>query len=729
MVLALSSVTAATRAQQSQPALPKGVVRVATVEGITEYNLPNGLRVLLFPDQSLQTVTFNITYLVGSSHENYGETGMAHLLEHLTFKGSTNHSNIYQELSEHGGAANGTTWTDRTKYYITLPASDTNIEWVIKLEADRMVNAFVTKKSLESEMTVVRNEFEIKENKADEILAMRVRGAAYKWHNYGKATIGARSDIENVPIDRLQAFYQRYYQPDNAVALLAGRFEPAKALGLISESFGQIPRPSRTLTSFYTVEPPQDGEQTVTVRRVGTERIVMAAYHIPAASHPDKAAIDLLLQVLNHGVEGRLYKSLVEAKKAAWVQDWSYIRRDPDLATFQADLRKEDSPQDALDTLVKTVEEFSKQPPPPEEVESARRYVLKTFELNSPDNLAINMSEWIGAGDWRLFFVQRDRIKKVSLADLQRVAAAYFRPSNRTAGILIGVDRNDRIEIPAAPDAIALVRDYKGEAAVAEGEAFDPTPANIEQRVIRKKLPFGMKIAMLSKRTRGNTVHADITIRFGDDKSLAGRSISSIFACMLMMQGGTSKHTAQELMDSLGKLKSRLLILPSGAGVIRASIDTDRANLSATLAIAAEMFRDTAFPQATFEQFKRQFEIVFQAQAGMPQAAASNFFSRHLNPYPKGDVRYTASWEEASEIVNSLSLENVKNLHAEFLGASNAEAAFVGDFDPVETEKALSDLFGSWKSSRPYARIAKIYHDVPPINQSIETPDKPNAYM
>ena len=185
----------------------------------------------------------------------------------------------------------------------------------------------------------------------------------------------------------------------------------------------------------------------------------------------------------------------------------------------------------------------------------------------------------------------------------------------------------------------------------------------------------------------------------------------------------------QELMDSLGKLKSRLMILPSGTGGIRAIIDTDRANLSATLAIAAEMLRDPASPQATFEQFKRQFEQVFQAQAGMPQMAVHNFLSRHLNPYPKDDVRYTASWEEASELVRSLSLEDVKNFHAEFLGASNADASFVGDFDPVEAEKSLSDLFGSWKSSRPYARVAKAYRDVPPVNQSIETPDKPNAYM
>ena len=729
IVLVSSCVTAATTAQELQTALPKGVERVTTVEGITEYRLSNGLRVLLFPDQSQQTATFNITYRVGSSHENYGETGMAHLLEHLTFKGSTNHPNIDEELSTHGGQANGTTWVDRTNYYITLPASDANIDWVIKLEADRMVNSFISKKSLDSEMTVVRNEFEIAENRADQVLIKRVRAAAHKWHNYGKDTLGTRSDIENVPIDRLQAFYRRYYQPDNAVVLLAGKFEPAKTLALVSEAFGRIPRPSRELTTFYTVEPAQDGEQTVTVRRVGAERIIVTAYHIPAAAHPDKAAIDLFLQVINHGVEGHLYKALVEAKKATSVQNWSYIRRDPDLAVFQADTHKEDSLEAARDTLVKTVEEFAKHPPTPEEVESARRYLLKGYELNSPDRTAISMSEWIGAGDWRLFFVQRDRIKKVSLADLQRVAAAYFRESNRTVGMFIGGDRNDRVDIPAVPDVAALVKDYKGEAAVAEGEAFDPTPINIEQRVTRKKLPVGLKVAMLPKRTRGNTVHVEMIIRFGDEKSLAGRSIASTFTSLLMMQGGTSKHTSQQIADSLGKLKSRVMLSPAGAGAMRASIDTTRENLSETLTIAAEMLRDPAFPQPMFEQFKRQFEAVFQAQLNMPESTAYISLLRHLNPYPKTDVRYIASLEEAVELVKAVSLDDVKNLHAEFLSASNADAALVGDFDPAETEKMLSDLFGSWKSTRLYARVSKAYKEVPPANQSIETPDKTNAYI
>ena len=181
-------------------AAQSGVERVTSVEGITEYRLPNGLRVLLFPDPSKPTITVNIIYLVGSKHENYGETGMAHLLEHLLFKGTSRHPNVPKELQDHGSRPNGTTWYDRTNYFETFQATDANLEWAIDLEADRMVNSFVPKKDLDSEMTVVRNEFEAGENSPLGVLEERVLSTAYLWHNYGKSTIGARSDIESVPI-------------------------------------------------------------------------------------------------------------------------------------------------------------------------------------------------------------------------------------------------------------------------------------------------------------------------------------------------------------------------------------------------------------------------------------------------------------------------------------------------------------------------------------------------
>src|SRR5437899_3317672 len=192
--------------------------KIVTVEGITEYHLDNGLRLLLYPDNSRSKVTVNMTVLVGSRHEGYGETGMAHLLEHMLFKGSKEFPNVDKALQEHGAAeANGTTWVDRTNYYETMPGTDKNLEFGIRLEADRLVNCFIKREDLVSEMTVVRNEFEMGENTPSTILTQRMMAVAFEWHNYGKTTMGNRADIERVPIDRLQGFYRKYYQPDNIV--------------------------------------------------------------------------------------------------------------------------------------------------------------------------------------------------------------------------------------------------------------------------------------------------------------------------------------------------------------------------------------------------------------------------------------------------------------------------------------------------------------------------------
>ena len=497
-------------------------VKVTSVEGITEYKLANGLHVLLFPDQTKQTITVNITYLVGSRHEDYGETGMAHLLEHLMFKGTPKHPNIPQELTSHGARPNGTTWLDRTNYFETFQATDENLKWALDLEADRMVHSFIAKKDLDSEMTVVRNEFELGENSPSGVLFERVVAAAYLWHNYGHSTIGARADIENVPIERLQAFWRTYYQPDNAYLLVAGKFDEGKTLALVDEIFSRVPKPSRTLRKFYTAEPTQDGERSVTLRRVGDVQALAVAYHVPAGAHPDLPALEVLSEVLADTPSGRLHKALVETKKASSVDSFLPSLHDPGFLMLQAEVRQESSIEDAEKTMLQTIDAVVTNPATAEEVERARTRLLKDIDLtlNSADRVGLQLSEWIGAGDWRLFFLDRDRIKKVSVEDVRRVAALYLKPSNRTVGVFLPTAKPERAEIPSTPDLAALLKDYKGEAAAAAGEAFDPSPASIESSTTRATLANGKKVALLPTKHRGETVVASMTLHFGDEKSL-----------------------------------------------------------------------------------------------------------------------------------------------------------------------------------------------------------------
>src|ERR1019366_8333665 len=297
--------------------LPQGVQKVTSIEGVTEYAYANGLHVLLFPDNSKPKVTVNVVYRVGSRNEGYGVTGMAHLLEHMVFKTTKSGREVFKELTDRaGGSFNGTTSYDQTMYFETFNASDENLRWALGLEAARMVNMTMLKKDLDTEMTVVRNEMESGENSPLNVLRQRVLAAAYNFHNYGKTVIGNRTDVERVPIANLTVFYQKYYQPDNAELIVAGQFDESKALGLVAETIGAIPKPQRVLTQPYTAEPTQEGERSVILRRVGNIQGIMAVYHIPAALHPDLAALEVMAQVLGAPQTGRLYKALVDNKKA-----------------------------------------------------------------------------------------------------------------------------------------------------------------------------------------------------------------------------------------------------------------------------------------------------------------------------------------------------------------------------------------------------------------------------
>jgi zinc protease len=710
-------------------ALPAEVTQGASIEGITEYTLANGLRVLLFPDATKPTATVNVTYLVGSRQESYGETGMAHLLEHLMFKGTPTTASIFQELGRRGMRFNGSTSFDRTNYFETFTASDENLDWALAMEADRMVNAFIAKKDLDTEMTVVRNEFESGENNAQQVLWGRIQAAAYDWHNYGHVTIGARSDIENVDIGRLQAFYRRYYQPDNAVLIVAGRFEPELALGRITKVFGPIPRPTRTLPALYTEEPVQDGERTVTVRRAGGTQFVAAAYHTVRGAHPDAVAVTALGEMMTVEPAGRLYKALVDTKKASAVEVLTLGFADPGDIIFWAQVPVGDSIEAARDALVATVEGIRANPVTDAEVDRVRAKALRSIDetFHDPQRLGVAISESIALGDWRLFFLRRDRWRKVSAADVQRVALAYLKPSNRTVGLFIPDAKPDRAPAPAPVDIAAMVKDYKGDASVSAGETFDPTPANLEARTQRFTLPNGMKVALLPKKTRGETVQFQLNLHFGDETSLKGTSPrGSLAASMLAL--GTAKRDRQGFEDTLDQLRAKLAV-GGGESEISAHGETVRPHLPDLLRLAAEALREPAFPAAEFEKLKREHAANLDEQRTDPESIAERALERWNNPYPKGDVRYVPTFDEEQAEVDAVTLDQVKAFYARFVGGAHAELAVVGDFDPEAMRALATELFGVWTSPAPYTRVPHPYRPPAPTVLTATTPDKANATL
>jgi len=701
--------------------------KITSVEGITEYRLENGMKVLLFPDPSAPKVTVNLTVFVGSRHEGYGETGMAHLLEHMLFKGTPTHQNIPKLLTDRGASFNGTTWLDRTNYYETLPAEGDNLEVAIRLEADRMVNSSILASELAKEMTVVRNEFERGENSPRRILSQRMTAVAFEWHNYGKATIGNRADIERVPVDRLRAFYRKYYQPDNAMVIVAGKFKPDHALSLITKYFGAIPAPKRKLRDTYTEEPPQDGERIVTLRREGDVAVVGAVYHICAGPHADYPPIAVLEDVFTSEPSGVLYTALVKSKRAARISGSVYPLHDPGTLEFLANVSEGNDPQLLLATMLDTIDATAKDGVPKEAVARSKRRLLKQWELAAADSrkIAIQLSEWAAQGDWRLYFLYRDRLEKVTKEDVDRAAKKYLRRSNRTVGMFIPTKSPQRTKIPETPQIAKIVGDYKGRKAIAVGEDFDVSPENIEARTKRVTLSNGAKVALLKKKTRGSMVQLRMSLRYGNVKNLHGMKQATTFLPKMLLRG-TKRLSRQELQDELDKHRIKLSF--SGTpGTVTVTLQVKRESLPQAMKLLKEVLREPAFPKSEFEILKTATVDRLQQRLSDPQLLAVTEVRRKIDDYPKGDPRRHGTLKEQIEATKAVTRDQVRKLHAEYLGGEEALVAVVGDFDEQIVLTALEATLSNWEAERSYQRLSKQGGSGKGSTATIRTPGKANA--
>lgn len=711
----------------SAQALPDGVQAVTSVEGISEYRLDNGLGVLLFPDPGKETVTVNITYRVGSRHERYGGTGKAHLLEHMLFKGSKNHPNIPAELSARGARSNGTTSIDRTNYFQTMAATGDNLDWAIGMEADRMIHSFIKQEDLDSEMTVVRNEFERNEGNAFRVLSQRILSTAYLWHNHGNATIGARSDIENISIEQLRSFYRLYYQPDNAVLTVAGRFDPDQVLARVQETFGAIPKPERELPPLHTVEPPQDGERSVTVRRVADVQWFAAAYHIPSGAHPDFAPLQVLMRVLGDTPRGRLHRDVVETQKAVNAFGFAYQLHDPGLALLAAQVDPEGDLESARQALLETVETFAEQPVTDAEVERAQRSLLNGFELafNAPETIAVRLSEYISMGDWRLLFLTRDRIEAVTAEDVQRVAKKYLVRNNRTEGRFLPAEVSQRVEIPRVTDLSGMLDGYVGREGLVAGEAFEPTFDNIDARTTIHQLNSGAQIALLPKQTRGQSVVARINLQFGNERDLWGAQVLAQ-ATGGLLQRGTSQYSREALRDRFDELKASVNIGGYSTGAY-AVVETTRENLLPTLELVAHVLQDPSFPEQEFERWREQRITGLNASRQEPQAVVSREMRRHLNEFEPDHPRSSLTLDEEIAALRALDRDALQAFHEKFYNAEQMQIAVVGDFESEPTLARLTKDFDTWRTDAPYQRIPRPYQSVEPVDRVVITPDKDNA--
>lgn len=717
----------------AQAAAPPGLTEVTQVEGITEYRLANGLQLLLVPDATKPSTTVNMTYHVGSRHESYGETGMAHLLEHLIFKGTPTTRNVMAEMGKRGLRYNGTTSYDRTNYFASFSANDDTLRWYLGWQADAMLNSLIARSDLDTEMTVVRNEMESGENNPVRATLQQTMATMYQWHNHGKSVIGARADVENVDIARLQAFYRQYYQPDNATLVVAGKFDPAQVLATVAQAFGPLPRPQRKLAPTYTVDPAQDGERSVTVRRKGGAPFLLAAWHGVPAGHPDFMAFQALAGVLGPAPSGRLHKRLVDRQLAASTFGFAWSLAEPGPLMLGAQLAPGQDVARARSELLATVDALTSEPITAEELERVRIQWLNDWDqgFSNPETVGVALSEAIGNGDWRLYFLRRDRMRKLTLADVQRVAQAYLKADNRTLGSYLPTEEPQRAPAPVLVNVAPMVQGYRGDAALAQAEVFDPTPAKLDARSQTGVLAGGLKFALLPKGTRGNTVQARLTLRFGDEASLRGQAMAVSAVGGLIDKGGAGLSRAQ-IEDAFDKLRADVGFSASGQ-TLAVGITTVREHLPAVVALVGRLLREPALAADALEERRRQSLAAIAAQRSEPGAVAGNALERHGNPYPRGDLRYVSTFDEMVQDVQGLTIDAVRTAHRRFVSAAVGEFSAVGDLDVAALRQALDAAFGDWRAPAdgavPFLRVPQPLRERAPLRQLLATPDKPNANL
>ncbi len=731
------------QAQVQQPApltLPAGVQYIASAEGISEYRLANGLKVLLAPSQANAMFTQHVTYLVGSVQEGVGEGGMAHLLEHMMFKGTTDHPNIPSDLRARGADSNAMTTPEYTDYYATLNASRENLDFITALEADRMVNSLIRPEDLSSEMTVVMNEFDNGENNPDGLLYKAVHKAAYSFHPIGRDVVGNRSEVAQVPASSLKTFYQKYYQPDNAVITLTGNIDPQYALERINATFGKIPRPDRQLPSAYTVEPAQQGEKIISVRRAGTVPILLNAYHIPAITHPDAAALQMLSALLSQEPEGRLYQALVKTGLASNSGTMAEQYTVPGLSYFQAILpaHATDAQLDkARAALQEVAEGVAKKPFTEAEVSQIRKRIQTSFErlARDPAQSAENIISLLPTGDWRSYFVGRDALLAVTAADVNRVAAQYLRPTNRTAGTFYptaaAAVQASLVKVPAAPSMAALLKDFKPRTISAAGEQINTDLAALEARTVRSEVA-GVKAAYFKKATQDGRVNVRLSLDLGNlqtaDSALI-RDAANYIPSMLLR--GARGLTPEQLKDQLAALNASLSI-SGDASELTLDVSAPPEHLAQALTLGRRLLREPVWNQNDFAELKKSSITDLQSLKDNPNWQAQIALRRAFDPVGgvRGSHRYTRNYDERLQDAQAVNLADVKAAYQQLWGyAGSGQLAVVGPFDRRVVDQSISELLSGWKAKVPYVRVPSEL--VVPQGRTISVPiaDKSGAVI
>ena len=784
LILCLCTLASLAVPSHSQPTVQADVAlrEVQTLENITELALPNGLQVLLLPDAAKPVVTVNITYRVGSRHEGRGETGAAHLLEHMLFKPSGKVENPMRDMQALGMRYNGTTSPDRTNYFAHFLANDDKaterMDYMLGWLAGMMTQARFTRAELDSEMTVVRNEFERAENEPGRVLGDRMRALAYGAHGYGHSTLGLKSDIENVTLPTLYAFYRKHYRPDNATLIVAGAFDAAQVRQKIAQAFAPIARPPEPLAPPYTLNPGQDGERSVLLRRSGGLGTTAVLYHLPAGGTREGAAARVLAEAISQRA-GPLSRGLLATGLA--VTDWAYYRslREPgylmagvglpEIASIasaatpvnsghagNADERELGAIKSAA-ALARVVESLSLTDA---EIITARQTLLANWRtlLRDAEATAQALTEMVALGDWRLIFALREALATVSPDDVRALAKNYLVASNRTAGTYLPLAGAAPLRAPPpvpvaqarllnTTELIASYADRTRATGLDLGfrqktsqnavkpafEDFALTPASLQARAVRSQLAVGglpgLKLAVLPRAAKDDRITGLLRLRWGTLESVNGTSVLATMLGPLLLEGtgGLNGLNGVQVKERLLALDARLSFT-SFAGFLNASLDFPASSQAAYFELLAQLLQGASFADAPFERNQKAMLATMQNIKAGTVSVAGNALDRSFKAYPLGDPRETRTLEQTEAQMKAASAAQLRAYWQRFGSASHGELTLVGPADAAALRAQLQASLAGWAAREKHEPWASVHTEpAGPKMQILPMADKANA--
>ncbi|QOG04552.1 pitrilysin family protein [Flavobacterium sp. MDT1-60] len=724
--------------------------KIKELGGIEEYLYqPNGMNVLLLQDNASPVATVQIVYRVGSKNEVLGNTGSTHLLEHLMFKGTPTFNKksgttITDVLQNTGAQLNATTWYDRTNYFETLPSD--KIGLALQIEADRMRNSLLLKEDKEAEMTVVRNEFERGENDPNSLLDKEIWASAYIAHPYHHSTIGWKSDIEKAPIEVLRNFYNTYYWPDNATLTIIGDFKKENVFELIEKYFRGITKAPNAMPQPYTEEPQQYGPRKIIIKKPGELSVVNKAYKIPGALHEDLPALNILGEIIGSGPSAILNKTFVDTRMGIYSYASATNFKEVGLFTIGVGFPTTSKHEDIDAKISEVVAKIQKDGVTQDEVNRVVAKISSQTILARDGSgvIASELNEAIAAGDWTDFVTGVDRLKKVTPADVLRVAQKYLLEDQSTTGYFIpkqsGAQGQDAAQannfIPENgpfyyrhPEGGDLHEEAAS--AVSSEQKSSTTEIALDENIIEKNASSYKRekvagIDVVSVKTSAKdfvTVAASISLgNFVNENK--NPMISSLTASMLSK--GTTLNDKFKFSEKLQKLGVNLNV---NASVTKINIGFKclKKDLDQVITLLAEELRNPLFDAKEFENLKQQFIGNKQQNLNDPGERGSIALSQAI--YPKGNPNYSLSVEEDLANIKNATLDEIKAFHKKYFGPASMHLVIVGDTDGANLNTSLKKSFKNWNGGVSEALKFEEAAKVSSKTEVITIAEKPSAEL